>query len=106
LENAFHHFGGRTLHIRVFNAKDELSLVMLREKPVEESGSGATDVEVAGWGGSEADTNLRQRRFSCRKTSPEEQQTAKARRTPRDHWLLVTGYFLFAISADLHSPKE
>jgi hypothetical protein len=36
---------------------------MLREKPVEESGPGATDVEVAGWGGSEADPDLRQAEF-------------------------------------------
>jgi hypothetical protein len=61
LENSFHHFGRRTLHIRVFNAKDELSLVMLCEEPIEESGSSATDVEVAGWRGSEPNPNLRQR---------------------------------------------
>jgi hypothetical protein len=60
LENAFHHFGRRTLDVRVFNAKDELSLVMLCKEPVEERGSGATDVEVAGWGGCEANADLRQ----------------------------------------------
>ncbi len=37
--------------------------MMLCEEPIEESGSGATDVEVAGWGGSEADPDLSQAKF-------------------------------------------
>ena len=100
LENAFHHFGRRPLDVRVFNAKDELSVVMLCEEPIEEGGSGATDVEVAGWGGSEANSNLGQRRFSCRKISLEE--TANREDAKDAKKALAIGYRLFSIccSAD------
>src|SRR5258706_2728761 len=60
LENAFDHFGGRPLDVCVFNAEDEPSLVMLCEEPIEKRGSGATDMEEAGWGGCEANPDLRQ----------------------------------------------
>jgi hypothetical protein len=49
---------GRSLHIRIFNSKDENSVVMLCKKVIEKSGSGIPDVEETGGGGSEADAHI------------------------------------------------
>ena len=48
VEDALHHLVGRPLHVGVLDTQDERPAGAPREQPVEESGAGAADVEVAG----------------------------------------------------------
>src|SRR5207249_3411111 len=59
VEDAVHHFGGRALCIRIFDAENKGASVAPREEPVEERGARAADVQIAGGRGSEADARSR-----------------------------------------------
>ena len=43
-----HCFGGRSRNVCVFDPQDKLAAVMAGEKPVEQSGAGATNMEETG----------------------------------------------------------
>ena len=49
VEDAFDHLARRAFGVGIFDAQDEHTAVAAREKPVEERGSGAADVQIAGW---------------------------------------------------------
>src|SRR5207253_3639140 len=60
IEDAASHVFTRTLDVGIFDTKDECALIFSREKPVEESGPRAADVEITrrGWGKADANTHL------------------------------------------------
>ena len=54
VEDRLHRLGGRARDVGVFDAQDELAAVMTRERPREQRGARAADMQITGGGGGEA----------------------------------------------------
>src|SRR5262249_52678783 len=57
VENATDHFSRRTLEVSVFDTQDEHAAAAPGEQPVEKCSAGAADVEIAGRGRGESDSD-------------------------------------------------